>query len=952
MKLFYSCLFLFFSYGVDSQEYNYTHYGSRDGLAGTTVYRMCQDKQGYLWFATDNGVSRFDGKTFKNFTTADGLPDNEVLFIQCDSKGRVWMMPFNKKICYYYEGKIYNANNHIPLKNVQFPSYAIMGGQNNKGDVYFLTTEGVYMYTESDEFKNIADFRKMADQYSLNPSKFNPALLPGRYPFSMVLYNSKNVFYEKDGEFKFLQKVRSDPEIFNTFYKIGPDLEMIFYKRLPPEKFTSRTFISNDLALYNTMNGSWLLDSNGMINDKHFLPGRKISHSLKDNEGNLWFSTLGEGVYRLTSDAVRTYFPGQEFFSIQEQGGKIYAGMDNGRLQVIQGGKIVSTSVFNKDHKSDITPRLYAMKSDGSGNIYLGFDSYLIKYNDNGRLISPLQPIKSIDIIDANHIMVCTNQLTLRLSSADLSVADTIWKERGTKVVYSSGFYFIGTLDGLIVKGADSGKLNKPVKLLTGKRIVDICRLEDGSIWIASNDNGIFRFRNGVIDALITTMDGLSSNNCRSLFAKGNFLWVGTNKGITKVNLGSGKVVRRYSTAHGLSSDIINAVYTEKDSIWICTPVGLTTFSESNVTDSSICYLDMSEVLVSGDKVKALPNLELTYWNNNISFNYTAVSFKSAGEIIYNYKMEGLDEGWQETDLTSISYPTLPPGEYKFQLYAINKFGKRSQTFSMKFNIVAPFWRTAWFWTAVSISSFLLLWYLLSRRYKALQGSQNEKMRLMTRMADLEQLTLRAQLNPHFFFNCLTSIQSFVLNNEMTAANHYIGEFGHLMRQTLDNSSSPSISITREIEYLESYIKLEQMRFSSKFRYFINVDPVIQADHTFIPSLLLQPFVENAIRHGLRHKKDPNAFIRINFRQTDQNLVIEVEDNGVGRRKAGQYKSIQPIEYQSKGMALTLERLNIMASKGNRKATVQVIDLEDENGKPSGTKIIIDFPLSLIEKLN
>ena len=130
-----------------SQEYNYVHYDTKDGLAGSTVYRICQDKKGYLWFATDNGVSMFDGKRFKNFTTEDGLTDNDVIYIACDSKGRVWMMPFNKTICFYYNGKIHNPKNDSSLSTVKFSSWVVVCGENSRGDVFLHTTEGLYTYT-------------------------------------------------------------------------------------------------------------------------------------------------------------------------------------------------------------------------------------------------------------------------------------------------------------------------------------------------------------------------------------------------------------------------------------------------------------------------------------------------------------------------------------------------------------------------------------------------------------------------------------------------------------------------------------------------------------------------------------------------------------------------------------------------------------------------------------
>ncbi|MEO5563949.1 MAG: two-component regulator propeller domain-containing protein [Chitinophagaceae bacterium] len=175
MNFFPAITFLLLTLQSLSQDYNYVHYDTKDGLAGSTVYRICQDKKGYLWFATDNGVSMFDGKRFKNFTTEDGPTDNDVIYISSDSKGRVWMMPFNKSICYYYDGKIHNSKNDSTLRNSQFSSRVVMSGENKNGEVYFCTTEGVFLYTNSNKLKQIANYQKLAEKFSVTASG-NPLL--------------------------------------------------------------------------------------------------------------------------------------------------------------------------------------------------------------------------------------------------------------------------------------------------------------------------------------------------------------------------------------------------------------------------------------------------------------------------------------------------------------------------------------------------------------------------------------------------------------------------------------------------------------------------------------------------------------------------------------------------------------------------------------------------------
>jgi LytS/YehU family sensor histidine kinase len=220
---------------------------------------------------------------------------------------------------------------------------------------------------------------------------------------------------------------------------------------------------------------------------------------------------------------------------------------------------------------------------------------------------------------------------------------------------------------------------------------------------------------------------------------------------------------------------------------------------------------------------------------------------------------------------------------------------------------------------------------------------EQNKSATQNRINELEQLALRSQMNPHFIFNCLNSIQNFLLQNNFEKTNEYLTSFAHLIRQTLDNSSRSTISIESESRYLSSYLELESMRFGHSFIYDIEVDPAIDPDNTFIPTMILQPYVENSIRHGLRYRQDGVKSVRVIFRKRGNTLVCIVEDNGIGRKKAAELKSFMHVEYQSKGMTLTAERIAALNRRQDIPITVDVIDME-EDGNATGTQVIVRFP--------
>jgi LytS/YehU family sensor histidine kinase len=212
-------------------------------------------------------------------------------------------------------------------------------------------------------------------------------------------------------------------------------------------------------------------------------------------------------------------------------------------------------------------------------------------------------------------------------------------------------------------------------------------------------------------------------------------------------------------------------------------------------------------------------------------------------------------------------------------------------------------------------------------------------------MVEMEQMALRAQMNPHFIFNCLNSIQQYVFDQDVLAANKYISGFAKLIRATLQNSSHVYISLADELAYLSTYLELEKLRFKNKMNYSIKVDQSLSQDRIPIPAMILQPYIENSIRHGIRHKTDGQGHIQIKMDPIDGKLICTIEDNGIGREMAAQYKTKEHIEYQSKGMLLTADRIRLINNVYRDSIQVGVIDLKDEQGRATGTRIVIQFSL-------
>lgn len=945
-------LFLFlslFAYSVHAQDYNYVQYTMKDGLAGSTVFDVCQDKDGFIWFATDAGLSRFDGTQFKNFTIADGLPELEILRLFADSKGRVWFAPFKNMICYYYKGKIYTKNNNVQLKQVQLESIPMIITENRKQDILISAMNTLFLIGA--DTTNGTNIKKYTSASVIQGAGFD---CPPSYDFT--IWRNDSLFWIIQGKDVFKQVVEMRKADSRYLVRSYTGYNTVYIKK-PPGSSTT-TMVGKYLFL-NSTNGSWFVDT--LTWDRYsavFLPDKSVNVAMVDSEQNFWFGTNGEGAFKLTSRNIRTYRGTKggknEIFSIEKQHGLVLGGSNNGLLYMWRKEMVDSTrfeQYLSLSNNVSSSNRLVCMLKTEYG-LLLGYDAFLIKYNLHTRkqVVNLTSIFKSLAAVDAETVIGATARSVVLINTRNLKVTDTVWSGRSTAAIYYDDAYYIGTVEGLNIVSGDrsverSGEKFKPLFTRTSA----FAKCPDGSLWVGTYGNGIIRMKGREVTAHLTTKDGLSSNVCRTLFFHQNKLWVGTDQGITRINVADPlKGMHYYSTADGLPSNQVNALYVDGDTVYVGSPAGLTSFDETKLSANSKCELKILELSVSGKP--RLPDSigHLSYQENSMKIAFVGISYKSGGEILYRYRLKGMQDKWDSTRQTVLDFPALPPGEFELELMAINKFGVQSAPLTITFSIAAPFWKTAWFQFLVIGISVVLIWLGIYRRFQVIRKRYQEKSALKARMNDLEQQALRSQMNPHFIFNCLNSIQNFIVHNDFETTNQYLTEFSYLIRQTLDNSTKSTITLDNEVTYLTRYLEMEKMRFSHSFDYRFEIDPSIDRELVHIPAMLLQPYVENSIRHGVRYIKEGGGLITIKFQKEGQTLICIIQDNGIGRKKASEFKSQLHVEYQSKGMTLTAERILILNRQLEEPITIEVNDLLDPEYKAAGTKITIRFPNTII----
>ncbi|AXY74008.1 histidine kinase [Paraflavitalea soli] len=951
-------LIFFSSFTVYAQEYSYARYDVKDGLAGSVVYHGVEDQEGFLWFATETGVSRFDGTHFRNFTKADGLPDNEIIKLFVDSKGRVWMMPFRNSICYYWKGKIYNQENDSLLKRIPVADNIRDIVEDRQGSLLFMDLMALYVVSPDQQ----VTITKKIDGAVFG---FSNAGLVASGHFA-AFAEMQNVGYYSlafDAKLKLISKEKlAIPPMMSQCNFLSPDLttyrngdRLLFIHQsgqravaLPPD-FTNLSVIRDSLCAINTSNGTYYYD---VINNKvfrHALKGMNVNNVFQDKEGNNWFLTAGTGIYRVGSFEFINYTFSKNnkdhlpVFSVNKIDSLVYVGSEKSSLFAID--PKTQSKRFHYEIKGSVDIKITSILRYSPKRIFLGTNQGVIDLRQPDRHRSSSINVKSMHI-DGNELLISLQTGVLR-ATADLVFSDLVGYTRSTCSFVQNKTCYYGTLKGLYALDS-TGKntwLGEKEPLFRS-RIACIEGAPDGTLWIGTHGDGLIGYKDGKVRWSIRQQDGLTSDICRNVFIAGNEVWLGTDRGLNRIQCNNKSyTITTFSAADGLMSDIINAIHVEGSQVYVGTPAGLTCFDAGKITLNSSCKMRVTGIQASGQVWAAdTAGFSLPPTSNSIRFDYVGISYRSAGDITYRYRLLGLSDDWQTTRETFLNYLALPSGVYELQLMATNKFGVASDMIRIPFQVEKLLWEKTWFRIAALIFAWILIWIFVNARIKRVRRQNDEKLQISNRMTELEQMALKAQMNPHFIFNSLNSVQQYVIDKDLLGANKFITEFSRLIRLTLDISSRTKINIYEEISYLATYLELEKTKFEDKFSYTVTVAPDIDPFDWFIPPMILQPYVENSIRHGVRYRHDKGGHIRVSFKLDQYYLICMVEDNGVGREKAGQYKSDIPIEYQSKGMTLTAKRIEMLNKNSLIPVLIEIEDLEINN-IPAGTRVTLRFPL-------
>jgi len=885
-----------------AQSPHFRHYTTNDGLASSQVYQILQDSKGFLWFATDRGVSRYDGYTFERFDSGDGLVGNVIFRMTEDHLGRVWFCDFNRRLSYFDHGvfRPYAFNNVLAdsLQGGLISTMKVEGhldvwlgiDGHSKTAIAHVDSNGVWA-SHSEHIDSTA---------SLTVHLFGSGYVCGT---NAVKY-APDVTVQVDSFGNIRQsRLFRGGWILRPNFLIRPNGDWFMaggYNLMRIDKNDSITEVDVPESTFSLFQDKkeniWLgvkaagvlLFPNGDIEVPpiSFLNGTTVTHVLQDNEGGYWFSTDNDGVYYTPelSQLVLTDkdgIPDNRLMTICRKDNEVLLGHASGYISLLGldgEGRIKSRRSFRTGGEVRL------IRTDEHGEIW--FSGYVSDSSDNlpkewnsvGSLFRDFKVLDSMVITNAGTMIKQEGLSEIKGFPQDLidHRVDAVFGER-------DGAVLVGTLRGLYrLVGENLDFLGETDSNLN-VRIVDIQRLNEQWLAMGTRGKGLILW-DGQKSIAVGQEDGLNSDLCNRVYIENDStIWLSTNAGINCVMLREGTsahVVGRLDLGDGLISNEVADLTVDDRFVWAVTSQGVSRLLKEEAFRPALQpVIRLIDVKAGGAAIKSGEFLE--HWQNQVHFHFVGLSYRWPRSLRYKYRLLGVDSTWEHSAQTSIEYSALSPGDYTFEVNAVNTdFLESNVPERFSFSIATPLWKRWWFVLSVLLLLLLTTFWVVRQRLLLFRERERQKGEL----EGLKNKVMRVQMRPHFFYNSLNTIQSYIVGNQPENSTKYLSKFSRLMRLNFAYSEYNTISLRQDQEALRLYVELEQMRYPERLRFHFEC-AVSNEDDLLVPPLLLQPFVENAILHGvLPGQKRGDVWVRIE--ELEDSLEITIKDNGIGMENA------------------------------------------------------------------
>ncbi len=938
------------SMGQSKSSFSYTQYGVADGLPSSEVYQSIEDDEGYLWFATDRGVARFNGHRFERFSLHEGFIDVTIFGMTKDPNGRIWFFSYSNDLYYHQNGVIYR---HCLSDSLKKMAEVITAIHVSDTMITVVDEEGVIIESKLD-CSVVERATPLPDQpgyLELNVS--NSPLFSIHFnagdPIEFIrLRNVRqdSILTEKTG----FQNIESYKKVFahrfdQTYYCIF-NYDLLIYK---PGEDCQRIHFSENLknALLVKDGSLWLGTENGVYRyslkdldqtPEKYLDGFSITSIVSDREGGYWFTTHNNGVL---------YAP-----VIENQCFSATNGLSNERVdaatalngQFYIGG--YDGSIYNIDPNlgeikrlADIDEHVQEITSTATGKVSFA-NQY--EYDPETTILTRKRELANTHTLDNAYVLFrIGDTLSIYHRESMELISQSVLNVKSYKhTLLRQGELWLGGRFGLVkTNGLQLSSLAE-VHSIFGSRISDLISINDSTIAVATLGGGIALLTDEKSVTIIDAEDGLADDLCnRLLYDEEGVLWVGTNAGLSKISnpLSANRHIENLDISDGLVSDLILGIARAKEWVLVTTNRGVSLFREQDLHPApERIPVYISHIRVNGETSVFNPDRHLKHRENNLQFHFDAVSFKHRASLEFRYRLKRFT-GWTVTHNNELEFNSLPPGEYHLEIQAGDGHGWWAPgAAEVRFVIDEPLWQRNWFIGLMMAACIAVLLVATQLRIHYLRRHQ----RLLTKISFYQNQALASQINPHFIFNSLNSIQAYAVRNDANQLTAFVSRFAKLIRLVFEVMSHRLIPLDTEIDLLKRYLEFESLRFREKMSYDLVIEGEEDLSSCFIPPLLIQPIVENAIKHGaMKDEEHSSGHVKIVFSMTTSLLSISVLDNGKGFESSKQSKRFEGTPEKPSGMGLVKKRLQLLEQWLGKPCSFNVYSDSD------GTEVVVSLPI-------
>lgn len=958
MKKIIYILFLFYCAHYSDAQYKYARFilNADNGLPSNKLYDIYCAKNGLVYIAHDKGLSSYDGNVIYNYYNKS-YPFISVSNIMESSDSTLWCRSFNGDLFKLVDDTLYSMPG---MKKTSYFTYSKMFNDKIIG----RTETEIFVYDIYKDKMVTKNFNPTFSGKAVKPFVFTSthANFSDESNYKLYVDADLNIFYiQSEIKYKY---VFHYPKGFNAdSIKNKIVMSMLdnsgFFLAITNHAGLSNSTINNIVVLKDKI---WFCTTKGVYftnlynsNDtlEYLLRDFNVSYVAANRDGDHMFTTLDNGLITIPSfDVSRISSMNENVSIVNAVKDKLYIGTKEG--DIYEYSLITNQKrILYKGKKNKPIEFLQYMSLNNT--LYASSDHAILI--QDGNLIETGFIIKDITEVEGNVLIATNSSIYLDKKNNLLNhiVSDQISKslpfiittiaedEKITSITYdaqSKDLFYI--TKGLLYKY--NIQKNTLKQYNTSSSVLTDVKYYNNKVYLATKDKGLFSLQKDSFISVENSHPYLAKVFIQKLLVADGNLFIHTLDEVLKLE---GNRLDIYNESNGVPASKVSSMSVNDGMIYALTNNDVITFNE-NISENKKYDADIiiKYIKVDNNILKETDKLILDFSQNQFGIYFNLISYRSGKRSALAYSFDEKNWFYLSNDQRVLDLNNIESGNYTLTLapYVHGElFLNKKKT--IMFTIKPPFYRTWGFITFFALLLVFITWRIMNsiinnqKREFALKKS---KLQLENELDKSILSSIKSQMNPHFLFNALNTIQSYIYMNDKKSASIYISKFSELTRSILDMSNKETVSLDEEINSLRLYLELEKMRFEETFEYYIQKGIDIQAENVRIPSMLIQPYIENAIKHGLLHKKN-NRKLWLSFKKVDNKLLIRIEDNGIGRKNS-ELINKKRISHISFAMDANKKRLDILKHTF-KDINYNITDKISEMGEPLGTIVEITLPI-------